>query len=180
MYSIPLRYTDWKIVKLVGWGGFFLGKNPLRPLNMLIFNFKIISKCNISIEPPNISVFFAPLTFLVLKKWQISHLVEPKSNWSTFKYDLDLSGQIIKVLNLNWLILVTLSYVWVLTSIYITFELSFKLLDHFQQCVWNFSQVTFIQIYQTCGVVTMKENNLKKEYYFSDNTPPNCFTKWQQ
>ena len=98
---------------------------------------------------PNVSIFLQHLHLLLIKKWRKSHLVWLKSNRSTFDYDLDLSGQIIEILNLNWLILVILSYVWVLTSIYITFKLTFKLLDHFQQCGWIFRLVTSSEVYSS-------------------------------
>ena len=93
---------------------------------------------------PKISIFFITYIFSYKKWWQKSHLVALNPNRSTFDYDLDLSGQIILIKKLNWFILVILSYVWVLTSIYITFKLTFKLLDHFQQCGWIFRLVTFV------------------------------------
>ena len=111
-------------------------------------------------------------------------MVTLQSNRSTFNYDLDLSGQIIKILNFNWLILVILSCVCFLTSIYITFKLTFKLLDHFQQCGWIFRLVTFSEVYSSWsslwGRYYERELSLRKGIPFCINTPPRCFRNPQQ
>ena len=43
------------------------------------------------------------------------------------------------------------------------FKFSFKILDCFEQTDYISIQVTFSQIFRTCGVVKIKENNNKNQ-----------------
>ena len=123
--------------------GLFLWKKPPRPLNMLIFNLKKISKYNISIESPNISIFVIPLTFLVWKKVTKSHCYQ--------RYTLFTKIGTCRVNNTwfqTWI--KEFPSFWVMSACLYRFisllKLSFKIPDHFQQCSWIFGLVTFLKL----------------------------------